>query len=105
YRAHRSSHWLSVTSGEMVTGSVIMPESLRFTLSTSEAWSVLDSLLWITPKPPLRTIAIYSGDSVTVSMAAEMMVTLMLSRLVSWVDTSASAGITSVALGNSKTSS
>src|SRR5699024_3560206 len=50
-------------------------------------------------------MAMASGASVTVSMAAEITGVLMRMRLVSWVETLASAGMTSVAFGHNKTSS
>ena len=55
----------------MVTGLVIMPDSLRLTRSTWSAWSLMERLRWITPMPPWRAMAMAIRDSVTVSMAAE----------------------------------
>jgi len=52
-------------------GFMIMPDSLRFTRSTSAAWRSMDMFLWITPMPPCRAMAIAISASVTVSMAAE----------------------------------
>src|SRR5215218_3792318 len=59
------------SSGRSVTGSTIMPDSLRFTLSTSATWSAIERLRCTTPRPPSRASAIASRASVTVSIAAE----------------------------------
>ena len=56
----------------MVTGSTIIPASLRFTRSTSSACVSMVRFLWMTPTPPAWAMAMASRDSVTVSMAAEM---------------------------------
>ena len=61
-----------------MTGSTIMPDSERFTLSTSAACASIVRFLWITPSPPCCAIAIARRDSVTVSIAAEMMGMLRL---------------------------
>src|SRR6266851_2963289 len=58
-------------SGPSVIGFRIIPDSLRFTRSTSAAWRSMDMFLWITPMPPSRAMAIAMSDSVTVSIAAE----------------------------------
>jgi IMP dehydrogenase len=42
----------TVASGVVVTGLVIMPESLRFTLSTCMAWSSIERFRCRTPIPP-----------------------------------------------------
>ena len=68
-RAHRCT----VCSGEMVTGSTIMPLSERFTRSTSSAWRSMVMLRCTKPRPPCRAMAMARRDSVTVSMAAETM--------------------------------
>ncbi len=39
-------------SGATVTGSTIMPDSERLTLSTSEAWAAMVMFLWMIPMPP-----------------------------------------------------
>ena len=57
------------------------------------------------PMPPWRASEIAIGASVTVSMAAESKGILMLIRLVSRVEVSASEGMTSVGPGSSSTSS
>ncbi len=54
----------------MVTGSLIIPLSDRFTRSTSSACRSIDMFLWMIPMPPSRAIAIAMRDSVTVSIAA-----------------------------------
>ena len=61
----------TVASGVVVTGLVIMPDSLRLTLSTCAAWSSIERLRWRMPMPPWRAMAIAMRDSVTVSIAAE----------------------------------
>jgi len=58
-------------SGPSVMGFMIMPDSLRFTRSTSAAWRSIDMFLWITPIPPRRAMPTAMSASVTVSMAAE----------------------------------
>ena len=63
-------------SGATVTGSTIMPDSERLTLSTSAAWASMVMFLWMIPRPPSWAMAMASGASVTVSMAAETMGTL-----------------------------
>ena len=94
-----------LSSGDMVTGSTIMPLSERFTLSTSLACCSMVRLRCITPSPPCCAMAMASRDSVTVSMAA--LITGMLSAMLreSWVRVSACAGITSERPGSSNTSS
>ena len=89
----------------MVTGLVIIPDSLRLTLSTEAAWSSIDMFRWSTPIPPCRAIAIAILVSVTVSMAAESNGAYTLMRLVRRLVVSACEGITSVWAGKSITSS
>jgi len=60
----------SVALGGSVTGSTIMPLSLRFTRSTCAACSAMLMFLWITPMPPRRASPMAMPDSVTVSIAA-----------------------------------
>ena len=74
-------------------------------MSTWRAWSSMDRLRWMMPMPPWRAMAMASGASVTVSIAAETMGMFKRMLRVSRVPGSASAGITSVALGSSRTSS
>ena len=105
YCAHSPSSSARVALGPMVTGSEIMPDSERFTVSTWRAWSSTERLRWMIPMPPWRAMAIASGASVTVSMAAETMGMFKRMLRVSRVPGSASAGMTSVALGRSRTSS
>src|SRR5207253_1462808 len=66
-----SSACRSVMSGEIVTGSTIMPLSERFTRSTSSPWRSIGMLRCTMPMPPCLAMAMASRDSVTVSMAAE----------------------------------
>ena len=54
-----------------MTGSVIIPLWLRFTRSTSVTWSSTERLRCTIPMPPWRAIAMASGASVTVSIAAD----------------------------------
>ena len=68
-RAHIASTWANVLSGWQVTGSVTMPASDRFTVSTCPACSEIGRLRCRTPMPPARAIAIAIRDSVTVSIA------------------------------------
>ena len=67
--AHIASTSASVLSGLQVTGSVTMPASDRFTISTWPACSPTDRLRCNTPMPPARAIAMAIRDSVTVSIA------------------------------------
>ncbi len=60
-------------SGRMVTGSTIIPASLRLTLSTSSAWTSIGRFLCTMPMPPSWARAMARRDSVTVSIAAERM--------------------------------
>ena len=57
-------------SGVMVMGSMIMPLSDFFTLSTSSACRSMGRALWMKPSPPSWARAMASLASVTVSMAA-----------------------------------
>ena len=86
-------------------GSVIMPDSLRFTRSTIDACSAIERLRWMMPRPPSRAIAIAMRDSVTVSMALETSGVATVMRRVTRDDVSASLGMTSVCPGSSRTSS
>ena len=67
----RSSASETSASGGSVTGSTIIPDSLRFTLSTSATWSSIERFRWMIPMPPSRASAIARRASVTVSIAAE----------------------------------
>ena len=62
-------------------------------------------LLWMTPMPPSRAIAMAMRYSVTVSIAALMMGVLSLMVLVRLVDRSTSVGRTLLSAGTSSTSS
>ena len=104
-RPQRASTSLTVASGVVVTGWVIIPDSLRFTRSTWSAWSATDRFRWITPIPPRRAIAIAIRDSVTVSIAEDSSGAASRIRRVSRVEVSASLGMTSVCPGRSMTSS
>jgi hypothetical protein len=85
-----------VASGVVVTGFEIMPDSLRFTLSTCIAWSSMERLRCSTPSPPWRAMAMAIRDSVTVSIAEETSGALSVIRRVSREEVSASLGMTSV---------
>src|SRR6202162_1767135 len=94
-----------VCSGRQVTGSTIIPASVRFILSTpcDCAWIVM--FLWITPMPPCCAIAIASRDSVTVSIAADTIGILREIPAVRRVFRSTSRGCTLDRAGRSRTSS
>ncbi len=102
---HSASTSATVASGRVVTGLVIMPDSLRFTLSTKAAWSSMERLRWITPRPPWRAIAMAMRASVTVSIAEERRGAATLMLRVRRDVVSASLGMTSVCPGRSMTSS
>ena len=95
----------TVASGVVVTGLVIMPDSLRLTLSTCAAWSSIERLRCSTPRPPWRAMAIAMRASVTVSMAEESSGDATVMRRVRREVVSASLGMTSVCPGSSMTSS
>ena len=96
---------LTLSVGDMVTGSTIMPLSERFTLSTSLACCSMVRLRWMMPRPPCCASAIAMCDSVTVSMAALTMGIFKLMLRVSCVWVLACAGITSERAGSRRTSS
>ena len=100
-----SSAWRSVMSGEMVTGSTIMPLSERFTRSISSYWRSMGMLRCTMPIPPWRAMAMARRDSVTVSMAADASGILSLNCRVKCVRVSTSVGSTEDLPGKSKTSS
>src|SRR5579859_2089452 len=58
-------------SGGSVTGSTIIPDSDRLTLSISATCASIERFRWTTPIPPSRASAIARRASVTVSIAAE----------------------------------
>ena len=99
--------WASPTtaSGPSVTGSTIIPDSERFTLSTSATWSATDRFRWTTPMPPARAIAMASGASVTVSIAAERIGTFSPMPGTTSLAVDTSFGRTLLAAGRSRTSS
>ena len=92
-------------SGEMVTGSTIMPDSDRLTLSISPACCAMVRLRWTTPNPPCWAMAMARRDSVTVSMAADISGVVSVMRRVSWVWVLTWVGTTSLYAGTSRTSS
>ncbi len=88
-----------------MTGSTIIPDSERFTLSTSATWSAIERLRCRMPSPPERAIAIASRASVTVSIAAD---TIGISSAIVRVSREAvrtSFGSTDDSAGRSSTSS
>src|SRR4051794_2905823 len=89
----------------MVTGFTTMPLSNFFTRRTCSACSSMERLRWTTPMPPAWAMAMASGASVTVSMAAEMSGMPSSIVLVSRVRVSTWEGRTSEAAGTSSTSS
>src|SRR5579884_2028171 len=96
---------LILFSGAMVTGSTIMPLSLRFTRSTSSACRSIGMLRWMNPMPPCWASAMASRDSVTVSMAALTTGIFNAILRVRQVRVSASAGSTLLRAGSRSTSS
>ena len=76
-RSIKSSASRMRLSGEIVIGSTIIPDSLRLTRSTSSACRSIGMLRWTMPRPPWRAMAIASLDSVTVSIAALTIGTLI----------------------------
>ena len=88
--------WPTVSSGGSVIGSMMMPFSLRLTLSTSRVCSSIDMFLWMMPMPPSWASAIASSLSVTVSIGLERIGMLIRTFRVSWVRTSTSRGTTSL---------
>ena len=88
-----------------MTGSTIIPDSERLTLSTSAACASMVMFLWMMPIPPSWAMAMARGASVTVSMAAEMMGVRSVMLLVRRVEMSTSEGRTSERCGTSSTSS
>ena len=89
----------------MVSGLVIMPDSLRLTRSTWSAWSAIERFRCTTPRPPCRAMAMAIRDSVTVSMAADSNGVLTVIRFEIREEVSASEGMTFVCPGRSSTSS
>ncbi len=63
----------TVSSGGSVMGSVMMPFSLRLTLSTSRACRCSGMFRWMMPMPPSCASAMASSLSVTVSIGEETM--------------------------------
>ena len=92
-------------SGPMVTGSTIMPLSLRFTRSTSSACRSMVMFLWMMPMPPCWARAMARCDSVTVSMAELRMGMFRAMRRVTQVRVSVSTGWTELRAGCKSTSS
>ncbi len=92
-------------SGATVTGSTIIPDSERLTLSTSWAWTAIGMFLWMMPIPPSWARAMARRASVTVSMAADTIGTLREMPFVRRVETSTWEGRTSDFWGTSRTSS
>jgi hypothetical protein len=92
-------------SAGSVTGSTIMPDWFRLTLSTSPTWSSIDRLRWTIPMPPARAIAMASRDSVTVSIAADTIGIASSMRGVSRLAVDTSAGSTDDSAGTNSTSS
>ncbi len=92
-------------SGDIVIGSTIMPDSERFTLSTSAACASIDRLRCTMPMPPFCAMQIAVRCSVTVSIAAEASGMESEISRVNCVETSVRAGTTSEAAGTRRTSS
>ncbi len=94
-----------VVSGVTMIGSSTKPDSNRLTVLTLAAWSSILMFRWITPIPPAWAIAMAMRDSVTVSIAADIIGILRPMVLVSFVLRSTSAGRTADSAGNRRTSS
>ena len=94
-----------VVFGLIITGSRTNPDSNRFTELTFAACSSIVIFRWITPIPPACAIAIAMRDSVTVSIAAEIIGMCREIDEVSLVFRSTSAGRTSDSAGSKSTSS
>jgi hypothetical protein len=105
YRSISSSASATESSGPSVSGSTIIPDSERFTLSTSATWSSIERLRWTIPIPPSRASAIASRASVTVSIAAETIGTFSEIDGVSRVTVETSFGSTDDSAGSRSTSS
>ena len=88
-----------------VTGSIIIPDSARFTLRTFAACCSMVMFLCRTPIPPSCAIAIAIALSVTVSIAAETIGTLSVIFLENFVLILTSRGSTLEKLGTNNTSS
>ena len=86
-------------------GSEIIPDSERFTLSTSAACAAIGMFLCTIPMPPFCATVIAVSCSVTVSIAAESSGMLSVISRVRRVRTSTCSGSTSLAPGTSSTSS
>ena len=104
-RPHIASASPIVASGEMVIGSSIIPASDRLTTSTWWAWSSIDRLRWMMPRPPWRAIATAIRASVTVSMGEEINGTWTVIRLETREAVVTCDGMTSLSAGCSSTSS
>ena len=105
YRSISARASATRSSARSVTGSTIIPDSERLTLSTSAAWSVIDRLRWRIPMAPTRAMAMAMPASVTVSIAADAIGTeSSMSRAIR-VEVSTSFGRTDDAAGTSSTSS
>src|SRR4051812_30828715 len=82
-----------------------MPDSERFTLSTSATWSAIERLRWRIPIPPSRASAIARRASVTVSIAAETIGISSAIVRVRRVAVRTSFGSTDASAGTRRTSS
>mmetsp|Transcript_89433 Transcript_89433/g.213653 ORF Transcript_89433/g.213653 Transcript_89433/m.213653 type:complete len:241 (-) Transcript_89433:215-937(-) len=82
----RLSSSSSVIVGATHTGSRMKPALNFFTLATSLACPSTERLVWITPMPPSKAIAIAMLDSVTVSIGLDTMGVLKLILRVKRVD-------------------
>ena len=89
----------------MVTGLTTMPDSNFLTCWMCWACTSGSRLRWITPIPPACAMAMASGPSVTVSMAAEIIGMFSLMLFVRFVVMSTSEGSTFERLGWRSTSS
>jgi len=92
-------------AGPSVTGSTMIPFSLRLTFSTSRAWAAGGMFLWMIPIPPSCASAIARAASVTVSIGADTSGMCRRMLLVRLVAVSTSRGTTAERAGISRTSS
>ncbi len=81
------------------------PDSDRLTDSTIEACDSMAVFLWMTPSPPARAMAMAISDSVTLSIAADMIGVRSMMPGTSWVSMLRSRGRTEEGPGSSSTSS
>ena len=105
YSPIKASASATVLSGPIKIGSIIIPLSDFLTLVICLACVAISIFLWMIPMPPKCAIAIAALYSVTVSIAAETIGMLSVTRLVRLDFKQTSLGSTSECCGTSSTSS